>query len=245
MFWKKEERSKNRPSIRKNRMGIPVFDRGEDLYALFTGKAEAMKKTEAEELEDGAPSREPGSLGEDSFSNSEPDKARGSRFDSSAGRNRHGLPILDGSRSLASIFSESREEEDFASLLESSLKGKGADEMMREKRDRARPSPVPLKKRLKRYPPPQLVLDLHGFTAARAESRAESFLRAEWRKGTFTVRIVVGRGLHSENGAVLPDVVEALLIKLKREGVVLWFEWDRRHKALSGSVIAFIKQFPT
>ena len=100
-----------------------------------------------------------------------------------------------------------------------------------------------LKKRLKRYPPPEKQLDLHGLTGAEADVQAETYLRHSWRNGFFTLRLVVGRGLHSEAGAVLPHVVEDLLVRLKRDGVVLWFEWDRKQKFRSGAVIVYLNQF--
>jgi len=62
-------------------------------------------------------------------------------------------------------------------------------------------------------------------------------------KRVFTLRVVVGRGLHSEFGAVLPHVVEDLLVRLKRDGVVLWFEWDRKIKSHSGSLVVYLNQF--
>lgn len=162
-------------------------------------------------------------------------------------KDKHGLPFLDGAGSLSKLFrDEIREsgEEAFPELLEASLKGKGRAAMMREKKDSSSAgTAVPLKKRLKRYPPVQSELDLHGYTAMEAQSRSEAWLRRLWRNGFFTVRIIVGKGLHSEFGAVLPDVVEDLLNKLKREGVVLWFEWDRKQKSRSGAVIAYLNQF--
>ncbi len=161
-------------------------------------------------------------------------------------KDKHGLPFLDGSGSLSTFFrDETMEsgEEEFSELLEASLKGRDSASIMRDKRDGTKPAPLPLKQRLKRYPSPQKNLDLHGYTANEARSRVEFWLRGLWRNGFFTVRIIVGRGIHSEFGAVLPDVVEDILIKLKREGVLLWFEWDRKHKSQSGAVIGYLKQF--
>ena len=114
---------------------------------------------------------------------------------------------------------------------------------MIEKRDKTVPAPVPLKKRLKRYPPPQKILDLHGDTASTAELKAETYIRTCKRNGIFTLRIVVGRGLHSQWGPVLPDIIEDLLIKLKKQDIVLWFNWDRKKKSRSGSLIVYLKQF--
>ncbi len=58
-----------------------------------------------------------------------------------------------------------------------------------------------------------------------------------------TIRIIVGKGLHSELGAVLPDVVGDVVKEMKREGQVLFFEWDKKKKTNSGAVIVYIKQF--
>ncbi|MCP4117275.1 MAG: Smr/MutS family protein [Desulfobacteraceae bacterium] len=216
---------------RKNKNGIPVFDRGEDLFSLFKKMPEAApeegeRKSSVTQAGAMAPGR----------------KKRGKR------NNKHGLPVLDGSGSLARMFaargrSQEEETEDFPSMLSASLGGKGEGALLREKREKDRPDPMPLHKRLKRYPPPESELDLHGDTAVRAVVRSELFIRNAWRAGGFTVRIVVGKGLHSEFGAVLPDVVEDLLVKLKKEGVVLSFEWDRKLKTRSGSVIVYLKQF--
>ncbi len=214
-----------------NKNGIPVFDRGEDLFFLF------------KELPDQAP--EEGEKRQSVVSGGRPEPAGKKRANRN---NKHGLPVLDGSGSLAGLFAErgraeEAEAEDFPAMLSASLKGKGEGLLLREKREKGRPEPMPLHKRLKRYPPPESQLDLHGDTAVRAVVRSELYVRNSWQAGDFTVRIVVGKGLHSEFGAVLPDVVEDLLVKLKKEGVVLSFEWDRKLKSRSGSVIVYLKQF--
>jgi DNA-nicking Smr family endonuclease len=54
-------------------------------------------------------------------------------------------------------------------------------------------------------------LDLHGVRAADASERVTRFVREAHRAGVRRVRIVHGKGLHSEGGGVLADiVVEAL-----------------------------------
>jgi hypothetical protein len=42
---------------------------------------------------------------------------------------------------------------------------------------------------------------------------------------------------------VLPDVVEDLVVAMKKEGSVLWFAWDRKKKNRSGAMIVYLKQF--
>lgn len=160
--------------------------------------------------------------------------------------NRHGLPVMDDFRisfgsddepaSPDRAADEMAEEEDFASLLAESLRPP-------KKGRRFEPKPVPLKKRIQRYPPPETELDLHGFAALGAELKAKSFLVSCQQQGFFTVRIIVGKGLHSELGPVLPDTVEDLLRELKKENIVLGFKWDRKKKARSGAVIVYLRQF--
>ena len=54
---------------------------------------------------------------------------------------------------------------------------------------------------------PGATLDLHGMRATEAEREVVRFLRAEQRRGMRRVLIVHGKGLHSDGGAVLCDVV--------------------------------------
>lgn len=91
------------------------------------------------------------------------------------------------------------------------------------------------------YPPPQATLDLHGEIASNAEHKTVSFIHTSGFKGLRTVRIITGKGLHSPGGiAILPDVVEAQLIFLKRDGLIYEFIWDKKQKAKSGSILVYI-----
>lgn len=170
--------------------------------------------------------------------------------------NRHGLPIIDshgmdsftqgdkGGHVLSEDENETEDElacdpgtpEEFYALLEASLKQGGA-------RSGPKPSPMPLKRRLKRYPGPETQLDLHGFTAAAARIKARSFIVSCKQQGFFTIRLIVGKGLHSQDGPVLPDVIEDLLKVLRKEQIILAYEWDRKKKDRSGALIVYIKQF--
>ncbi|MFH2091440.1 MAG: Smr/MutS family protein [Pseudomonadota bacterium] len=126
-------------------------------------------------------------------------------------------------------------EEDFETLLEQSF--------INESNLPCTVKPVPVKKRLKRYPPVETELDLHGCTADQARIKALSFLQNKKRQGYFTLRIIVGKGKHSQMGPVLPDIVEDLAVALKKEGLILSFEWDRKLKSKSGAMIVYLKQF--
>ncbi|MCK5311029.1 MAG: Smr/MutS family protein [Desulfobacteraceae bacterium] len=134
-------------------------------------------------------------------------------------------------------------DKEFAELLEFSLKGKSMDKMMQEKKERGAPQKVPLSKRLKRYPPPESRLDLHGFTSDGATMKADSYIRTAFSKGNFTIKIIVGKGTHSDFGAVLPGVIQDLLLKLKNEGLILHFIWEKKKKSKSGAIIVYLNQF--
>ena len=131
---------------------------------------------------------------------------------------------------------DSLENEDFAAMLEESFK-------IKKSKSIGKPKPLPLKKRLKRYPGVELELDLHGYNAIGAQLKLRSFLQTCKHQGFFTVRIIVGKGLHSEDGAVLPDIVEDELKEMKKQNLVIFYEWDRKKKKTSGAIIVYLKQF--
>ena len=130
----------------------------------------------------------------------------------------------------------SSENEAFSTMLEDSFKSKTIKPIKR-------PKPMPLKKRLKRYPGVELELDLHGYNAIGAQLRLRSFIQSCKHQGYFTLRIIVGKGLHSENGAVLPDVVEDELKNMKKENFVISYEWEKKKKRQSGAIVVYLKQF--
>ncbi|WP_321493537.1 Smr/MutS family protein [uncultured Desulfobacter sp.] len=168
--------------------------------------------------------------------------------------NKHGLPFLDEYETQINKNIEDPDQDDsdaedrskqgfaglqwedeFPTLLEDSLK--------QNLPVRHKPRPMPLKRRLKRYPPPETDLDLHGFTALGAQIKARSFVSNAHTQGYFTLRIIVGKGLHSEDGPVLPHVVEDLLKEMKKENIVLAYEWEGRKKSKLGAVCVYLKRF--
>jgi len=228
-----------RPHV--NRNGIPVFSRDDDLQAMITAD---RLETEAESSKKVFKTEPPARKGKSSTG-----LAARNTISKTKSLDRNGLPILDRDSDLYRAFgvrgNATASEENFSELLEQSLAGKSRQAMWKEKRDTVQPKrPMSTKRRIKRYPPPQSQLDLHGNTAAEAEQETASCIKAAKANGIFTLRIIVGKGLHSESGAVLPDVVEDVLVKLKREGIVLTFEWEHRLKSKSGSVIVYLVQYP-
>ena len=165
--------------------------------------------------------------------------------------NKHGLPFLDDyeiwmnknidSKTLSDDKIAEEEAADpeteaaFLTLLEASLK--------QNRPPRHAPKPMPLKRRLKRYPLPEADLDLHGFTAIGAQIKARTFISSAHVQGFFTLRIIVGKGLHSEDGPVLPHVVEDLLKEMKKENIVLSYEWEGGKRSKFGAVLVYLKRF--
>ncbi len=165
-------------------------------------------------------------------------------------RNKHNLPVFKSDEDFLKAFEEkspaqspkneidieNEPEEDFITLLEESFQKARAKPLKK-------PPPVPLEKRLKRYPPPEKALDLHGYTAIGAEIRAKSFIHTCKQQGFFTIRIIVGKGRHSDQEAVLPDVVEDVAKEMKKQGLVIGFDWENKIKSKSGALIIYLKQF--
>ena len=150
-------------------------------------------------------------------------------------KDKHGITLLDAMQEGGS-FPGNTIKEDFAGMLEASFK-KG------EVKSVKKPQRMPLKKRLKRYPPVEVELDLHGYTSVGAQVKVESFISNCKFQGFFTIRIIVGKGMHSDFGPVLPDVVEDVVRQMKKQDVVIAYEWDKKKKSKSGAVIVYLKQF--
>lgn len=154
-------------------------------------------------------------------------------------KDKNGLPIL-GEEQMPS----GNESEDFAALLASSLSEKSEAVLLHEKRDRVEPvRQISVAERLKYYPPVQAELDLHGYTAAKADQTAELYIRRAYSVGTYTLRIIVGKGLHSEHGAVLPDVISDRLTALKQDGIVLEWKWEKGKKSKSGAMVVYLNNY--
>ncbi len=252
MVKKRNNKDGFKKASKKNRNGVPVLDGGEDFFSLFNNAASpainsreipeekiTSKETSVKSIPKKQSVKNKVKIGsEENFQH----RLAGVKKPNLK-KDKHGVQILNPSENFKEVFQEKSEVENFPDLLDLSLKGKNMQTMMIEKRDKAVPAPVPLKKRLKKYPPPQKILDLHGDTAATAELKADTYIRTCKRNGIFTLRIVVGKGLHSEWGPVLPDTIEDLLVKLKKQDIVLWFNWDRKKKSQSGSLIVYLKQY--
>ncbi len=129
-------------------------------------------------------------------------------------------------------------EPDFAKLLDATMAETDISAVLAEKdqgavRDRDRPVPA----RKAEYPPPQDEMDLHGATALEAAERVVAFIQLAKARRLRTVRIIVGKGKHSEVGPVLPKVAKAEITRLKREKQVFAFDWERGRREGGAMVI--------
>ncbi len=130
--------------------------------------------------------------------------------------------------------------ENFSELLEQSLADKSGKTLLEEKGSLLKKDSVPVHELIKEYPEPQAELDLHGCTAEEAVSKTMSFIQAVALRGMRTIRIIVGKGLHSRGEAVLPGVIEGEMVELKRAGKVLTFTWEKAAKRKSGALIVYL-----
>lgn len=130
---------------------------------------------------------------------------------------------------------------DFAELLEESLSQPGsALPLKAEQAVEPARKPLPVHEQIKDYPLPQDELDLHGHTAEEAAQKIDAFLRTARVRGLRTVRLVVGKGLHSQLAPVLPGAAEQKVVALKKQGLVRTFVWEKRRKLTSGALIVYL-----
>lgn len=160
-----------------------------------------------------------------------------------------GFRIITESDDLEKLFrvdtvKHKKREEDFAKLFEKSQTDTYQQQMLKEKMHAPgveNKKPLTATEKIKLYPQvPQTELDLHGYTGREAAVKAETFIRDTRLRGLKTVRIIVGKGLHSDGKAVLPDVVETRIIEFKRRKWVLSYKWEKKDKRKSGALIVYL-----
>ena len=192
-------------------------------------------------------------LFEEVIEKSEPEKIFGEMLDESLSdkssnvksdkqQTKQGVKKLSMEDDLFKNFGESNEpSKSFDELLEESLTNKSSQALIKEKVV-ASSEKIELSKttKLSKYPGPQDEIDLHGLKGDEAELKADFFIRDSKARGLVTIRIIVGKGTHSEGRAVLPDIVEGKIIDLKREGQIYSFKWEKGRKLQSGAVIIYL-----
>lgn len=149
---------------------------------------------------------------------------------------------LTASDDLGVLFSSDQENEiphTFASALASGLCATTLAEILTEKEELPTPAQS-LQAAIKNSPPPQDRVDLHGCTAAEAETKTENFLRRALRNHLKTVLVITGKGLHSPEGSVLKDVIEARLKIMKNNGAILAYLWENKNREKSGALLVYL-----
>ncbi len=159
---------------------------------------------------------------------------------SGPGAKSRGIPRLALDTDLEVLFSgptDPKSRQDFAdALAEQEFSPARLEEILSEKEEnaararRARP-------RSKGTDAPQEVLDLHGCTAVEARAKTELFLSQARNLRLRTVLVITGKGLHSPEGPVLKDAIEAQLNGLKSENKILAYFWEKKDKEQSGGLI--------
>ena len=214
-------KASHRKKLHYNRHGLPLLSDQDDLQDRF--KAAATNDSPPHERSSEHPSRR----------------------DDGYPRDKHGIPRLDHCHDLGRLLETASggrdSDEDLVDAFERSI-AHDAHTLIKKKTVGHFPTrKLTRKERLKRYPKPQGQLDLHGLTAIQAEQRTDTYIHTAHADGLFTLRIIVGKGLHSESGAVLPDVVEDRLNRLKRDGLVMTYRWDKGVKRKSGAVVVYLE----
>jgi DNA-nicking Smr family endonuclease len=131
----------------------------------------------------------------------------------------------------------SLEKRNFEELIEEYSSQEDIRRAMREKKSGEPKRPTPLSEKLKNYPKPEKELDLHNKTANEAKREIRWFLENAKHNRIRTVRIITGKGLHSQDfKSVLPEITEQKLAELKREGLILSFKKEKT----GGSYVVYL-----
>ena len=226
--------------------GLPRIRLNEDLSRLFDEKKTFASDTRQKIT----PTRKktPKNQGESALSTEQQGRSQ---------RDKNDIPIITETFDLYTAFSSNTPSftpppkkrrpkaktsgERFSDMVDESLSGKNFTTILKEKDSLYQHGkPTSTQEKIKRYPPPETELDLHGYTGLEAKIKTGAFVENAINTGRLTLKIIVGKGLHSEGGAVLPDVVEAALIELQQEKKVLAFRWENHKKSKSGAVIVYL-----
>lgn len=152
------------------------------------------------------------------------------------------LRKLTASDDLGVLFSRDQEDtlpDSFAEALASGIPAAALAEILTEKEELPTPAQS-LQAAIRNSPPPQERIDLHGCTAAEAETKTKNFLARAFRNRLKTVLIITGKGLHSPEGPVLKEIIEARLKMMKGEGAILAFLWEKKEREKSGALLVYL-----
>lgn len=155
-------------------------------------------------------------------------------------RDKKGIPLLPENESLSKIFGI-EEESSFDEIYDQTLGDPEIQKVLQETLDNRDSSPRKIPQReFKHYPASGAELDLHGATGPEAREMTINFINSGLHNRFKTLRIITGKGLHSKGLAVLPDLVEQIVIDLKKKGLIQAYRWDKKEKHKSGAIIILI-----
>ena len=149
---------------------------------------------------------------------------------------------LSAGDDLGVLFSHDREDtlpDSFAGALATGIPAATLTEILTEKEELPTPAQA-LQAAIRNSPPPQERIDLHGCTASEAEIKTENFLARARRNRLQTVLVITGKGLHSPEGPVLKDVIEARLKIMKSNGTILAYLWEKKDREKSGALLVYL-----
>ena len=149
-------------------------------------------------------------------------------------RGRAALPKLtDDDFSFAGL-ADAKRERSFVEMLDFDIFDRVSAERALQKETKEEGPPKPL------HPPIQEELDLHGCTSAEAKIKVENFLLTARLKRLESLRVITGKGLHSQGAPVLPDFVELLFRQMKLDGGIASYAWENGSKEKSGAIIVLL-----
>ncbi len=126
--------------------------------------------------------------------------------------------------------------------MEESFSKNNIREVLSDKKNGVKDGNHPEKGQRENKQKPQTELDLHGYTGQEAKKEVEYFIETSFKRGLKVVRIITGRGVHSDTGkAVLPTVTKNKLIELKEKNLIVSYKWDNYHNTRGGSVIVYLQ----
>lgn len=151
------------------------------------------------------------------------------------------VPVLPEHTDFYNLFGVSNDnaERNFSDIIEENLATGAITAALKEKNTSPNNTHDSDKQPIK-HQHPQSVLDLHGFTAKEAEDKTTAYVRAAAKNGLQSLLIITGKGLHSEGEGVLRDVVETIVIELKKKNVIVSFKWEKKHKHKSGALYVYL-----
>lgn len=132
--------------------------------------------------------------------------------------------------------------DNFEDILEESFSKDNLKDVLNEKGKGISNDKHPKKGQRENKQKPQTELDLHGYSGQEAKKEVQYFIESSFQRGLKVVRIITGRGVHSDIGKlVLPTVTQEKLNELKRKNLVVNFKWDNYHNTKGGSVIVYLQ----